>query len=32
MFQRNLFGKSIFLERPEKENMVFRAVNDEPPY
>ena len=26
MFQRNFFGKTIFSGRPEKENMVFRAV------
>ena len=27
MFQRNFFGKTIFSGRPEKENMVFRAVD-----
>ena len=26
IFQHNLFGKTIFSGRPEKENMVFRAV------
>ena len=26
MFRRNFFGKTIFSGRPEKENMVFRAV------
>ena len=26
IFQRNFFGKTIFSERLEKENMVFRAV------
>ena len=26
IFQRYFFGKTIFSGRPEKENMVFRAV------
>ena len=26
MFQRNFFGKTIFSERLEKENMIYRAV------